>query len=67
LVASWIFVFSASTNGKKASSFTIQAGATTPLYISTPLGNDTKLTKNATLGQFLQGTLTLAKVTKVMF
>ena len=56
------FFSSASTNGKKASSFSIQAGATVPIYISTPQGNDAKHSKNAMLGQYLAGSFTIAKV-----
>lgn len=51
----------ASTFGKKISSFTLSKGATQPIYIA-PLSSGDKYTKNATLGQYLSGTLTLPKV-----
>ena len=54
-------LFSASTNGKKANSFFVHAGSTVPFYIANPVLND-KQTKNSTLGQYLQGTMTILKV-----
>jgi len=51
---------SASTNGKKADSFWVHAGSTVPFYITNPTINE-KQTKNAMLGQYLQGTMTLLK------
>lgn len=50
----------ASTFGKKISSFTLSKGANQPIFVA-PLSSD-KYTKNATIGQYLSGTMTLAKV-----
>ncbi len=65
--SSVLLFHSASTNGKKASSFTVHAGSTVPLYISTPQNGNEKQTKNAMLGQYLQGTMSIAKVWKITF
>merc|ERR1719362_1539691 len=43
-----------------SSGFTLSAGKTLPLYIVAPSAND-KHAKNAVIGQYLQGTMTLAK------
>ena len=50
----------ASTFGRKMSSVTVNKGDTLPFYVA-PLTND-KYGKNGTAGQYLTGTMTLAKV-----
>lgn len=50
----------ASTFGRKMSSVTLNKGDTLPFYVA-PLTND-KYGKNGTAGQYLTGTITLAKV-----
>ena len=50
----------ASTFGRKMSSITVNKGDTLPFYVA-PLTND-KYGKNGTAGQYLTGTMTLAKV-----
>ena len=50
----------ASTFGRKMSSITVNKGDTLPFYVA-PLTND-KYGKNGTVGQYLTGTMTLAKV-----
>ena len=52
--------FQASTLGRKVNSFTVAKGAVTPLYVGSV--NAEKCSKNPTIGQYLTGTLTLAKV-----
>ena len=56
------FANASTTSGKKVNSsgFTLAAGKTVPLYIVSPSSND-KHAKNAGIGQYLQGTMTLAK------
>ena len=50
----------ASTGGKKVSNFALAKGAVAPVYVA-PINGD-KYLKNYTQGQYLQGTMTLAKV-----
>ena len=50
----------ASILGKKCTSFTIQKGYTTPIYVTTPNINE-KYTKHAVIGQYLQGSVSFAK------
>ena len=50
----------ATTFGRKMSSVTVNKGDTLPFYVA-PLTND-KYGKNGTAGQYLTGTMTLAKV-----
>ncbi len=50
----------ASTGGKKASTFVLAKGSIVPIYVTSINGD--KFLKNCTQGQYLQGTLTLAKV-----
>ena len=56
------FANASTATGKKVNSsgFTLSAGKTLPLYIVAPSAND-KHAKNAVIGQYLQGTMTLAK------
>merc|ERR1712223_2382471 len=56
------FANASTATGKKVNSsgFTLAAGKTVPLYIVAPSSND-KHAKNAVIGQYLQGTMTLAK------
>ncbi|XP_014208208.1 tripeptidyl-peptidase 2 isoform X2 [Copidosoma floridanum] len=46
--------------GKKIVSATIPAGHTLPIYIA-PLSNESKISKGATLGSYLQGSITFCK------
>ncbi|XP_046586806.1 tripeptidyl-peptidase 2 isoform X1 [Neodiprion lecontei] len=48
------------TGGKKMMAATVPPGLTLPLYIA-PLANESKVSKCATLGTYLQGTLTFCK------
>ena len=50
----------ASVGGKKCQTLTIPAGTTAPIYLTPPGSND-KHAKGAMLGQYLLGTMTLAK------
>ena len=50
----------ASIGGKKCNTLSVHAGTTVPIYLASPGSND-KHAKNAMLGQYLSGTLTLAK------
>jgi tripeptidyl-peptidase-2 len=50
----------ASLSGKKCSSMSLNKGWICPLYLTAPNVND-KYTKHAGMGQYLQGSLTLAK------
>ncbi len=52
----------ASTGGKKVTNFALSKGVATPVYV-TSLNGD-KYLKNYTQGQYLQGTMTIAKVSK---
>jgi hypothetical protein len=51
----------ASVGGKKCSALSVPPKTTVPIYLAAPSTSD-KHTKSAMLGQYLQGTMTFAKV-----
>ena len=56
----------ASTGGKKNNSLTLQPNKSVPIFVLAPTWND-KHVKGAMVGQYLKGSMTLAKVRTTIF